>query len=163
MWEFHQETFQMKEIKKGIDILNDIEDYVPVLKTDIEDYVPVIETKIDDLWNVEVEASGAVDNKVLPTEMSRMFGLPNDLDSLTRTIETVQSERDELARLIGLYPPQKGRKIKLASKKQGKARLLGPAPVREEFEIFSFIEINNINFVAVDGIRRSVSKKAVRC
>ena len=27
----------------------------------------------------------------------------------------------------------------------------------------SFIEINNINSVAVEGIRRSVSKKAVRC
>ena len=124
------------EIKKGIDILNDIEDYVPVLKTDVEDYVPVIKTKIEDLWNVEVEPSGAVDlnNKVLPTDMSRIFGLPNDLNSLTRTIETVESERDQLSTLIGLYPPKKVRKIK------GQARLLGPAPVREEFEIFSFID-----------------------
>ena len=116
------------EIKKGIDILNDIEDYVPVIKT-----------KIDDLWNVEVEASGAVDfnNKVLPTDMSRIFGLPNDLDSLTRTIDTVESERDQLSTLIGLYPPQKVRKIK---EKWPAPRLLGPAPVREEFEIFSFID-----------------------
>ena len=127
------------EIKKGIDILNDIEDYVPVLKTDVEDYVPVVKTKIEDLWNVEVEPSGAVDlnNKVLPTEMSRMFGLPNDLDSLTRTIDTVESERDQFSTPIGLCPPKKVRKIK---EKWPAPRLLGPAPVREEFEIFSFID-----------------------
>ena len=88
------------EIKKGIDILNDIEDYVPVLKTDIGELCHV--------------------------------------DSPTCTnngSEKSEADADQLLTLTGFYRPQKNRRKKLPW-----PRLPGPAPVREEFEIFSFID-----------------------
>ena len=73
------------EIKKGIDILNDIEDYVPVLKTDIQELCHVDSPTCT---NGSEESEDSDDNEA----MHDFLGLTREI--LTRNLENIEDVLD---------------------------------------------------------------------